>query len=129
MVFLRVAVLVVVLLLLLAYPSRRTLCSPRGCSILGTCLPPGVLGESSMSHCIVARALGTPRYWRTLLRLPQAQKQEKVGTIVLRMSDVRPMTMHVWICPHCGYVVAEFSPAKALSAVKLHLERKHYLEI
>jgi uncharacterized protein (DUF2225 family) len=58
-----------------------------------------------------------------------AQKQEKAGTIVLRMSDVRPMTMHVWICPHCGYVVAEFSPAKALSAAKLHLERKHYLEV
>jgi uncharacterized protein (DUF2225 family) len=56
-------------------------------------------------------------------------KQEKAGTIVLRMSDVRPMTMHVWICPHCGYVVAEFSPAKALSAAKLHLERKHYLEV
>ena len=56
-------------------------------------------------------------------------KQEKVGTIVLRMSDVRPMTMHVWICPQCGYVVAEFSPAKALSAAKLHLERKHYFEV
>jgi len=56
-------------------------------------------------------------------------KQEKAGAIVLRMSDVRPMTMHVWICPQCGYVVAEFSPAKALSAAKLHLERKHYLEV
>jgi uncharacterized protein (DUF2225 family) len=64
--------------------------------------------------------------------MAQKQKkteQEKTGTIVLRMSDVRPMTMHVWICPHCGYVVAEFSPAKALSAAKLHLERKHYLEV
>jgi uncharacterized protein (DUF2225 family) len=60
---------------------------------------------------------------------PEKAKQEKAGTIVLRMSDVRPMTMHVWICPHCGYVVAEFSPAKALSAAKLHLERKHYLEV
>ena len=60
---------------------------------------------------------------------PEKAKQEKTGTIVLRMSDVRPMTMHVWICPHCGYVVAEFSPAKALSAAKLHLERKHYLEV
>jgi len=56
-------------------------------------------------------------------------KQEKAGTIVLRVSDVRPMIMHVWICPQCGYVVAEFSPAKALSAAKLHLERKHYLEV
>uniref|UniRef100_A0A7J3XXT8 Uncharacterized protein n=1 Tax=Thermogladius calderae TaxID=1200300 RepID=A0A7J3XXT8_9CREN len=56
-------------------------------------------------------------------------KQEKTGTMVLRMSDVRPTTMHVWICPLCGYVVAEFSPAKALSAAKLHLERKHYLNV
>jgi uncharacterized protein (DUF2225 family) len=58
-----------------------------------------------------------------------AQKQEKAGTTVLRISDVRPMTMHVWICPHCGYVVAEFSPAKALSAAKLHLERKHHYKV
>ena len=59
-----------------------------------------------------------------------AQKEvEKTGTMVLRMSDVRPTTMHVWICPICGYVVAEFSPAKALSAAKLHLERKHYLNV
>jgi len=60
LVFPRVAVLVlVVLLLLLVSPSRRILCSPRCCSILCTCLPPGVIGESSMSHCIVARARGT----------------------------------------------------------------------
>jgi uncharacterized protein (DUF2225 family) len=60
---------------------------------------------------------------------PEKAKQEKVEAIVLRTSDVRPMTMHVWICPQCGYVVAEFSPAKALSAAKLHLERKHHLEV
>jgi uncharacterized protein (DUF2225 family) len=59
----------------------------------------------------------------------QTPKQGKAETIVLRMSDIRPATMHVWICPLCGYVVAEFSPAKALSAAKLHLERKHYLNV
>jgi uncharacterized protein (DUF2225 family) len=48
-----------------------------------------------------------------------AQKQVR-ETVVLRMSDVRPTTMHVWICPICGYVVAEFSPARALSSAKLH---------
>jgi len=56
-------------------------------------------------------------------------KQEKEKTVIVRMSDVRPTTMHVWICPICGYVVAEFSPAKALSAAKLHLERKHHLNV
>jgi len=49
--------------------------------------------------------------------------------VVLKKSDVKPMTMHVWICPHCGYVVSEFSPARALSAAKLHLERKHGLTV
>jgi ribosomal protein L37AE/L43A len=50
-------------------------------------------------------------------------------SVVLRRSDIKQQLMHVWICPHCGYVVAEFSPAKALSAAKLHLERKHHYNV
>ena len=51
--FPRVAVLVlmVVLLPLLAFTSRRAPRSSRGFSILGTYLPLGVLGVSSMPHC------------------------------------------------------------------------------
>jgi len=32
-------------------------------------------------------------------------------------------------CPQCGHVAAEPGPAKPSSAAKLHLERKHYLEV
>jgi ribosomal protein L37AE/L43A len=50
-------------------------------------------------------------------------------SVVSRRSDIKQPLMHVWICPECGCVVAEFSPAKALSAAKLHLERKHYYKV
>jgi hypothetical protein len=45
------------------------------------------------------------------------------------MSGVGATEIHVWICPIRGYIVAEFSPVKALSAAELHLERKNYLEV
>ena len=61
--------------------------------------------------------------------MAQKMAQKQGETVVLRKSDVRPTVMHTWICPICGYTVAEFSPARALSSAKLHLERKHYLNV
>ena len=60
--------------------------------------------------------------------MAQKEPGEK-PTIVLKRSNIKQQLMHVWICPECGYVVAEFSPAKALSAAKLHLERKHHYNV
>jgi hypothetical protein len=74
-----------------------------------------------------------PGVYNPLSPLPLTVKSPLTQAYTLRRSDVRAYrataTKYSWSCPVCGRLIDSYSLERTIALAKIHLERKHGLEV